>query len=54
MAQFQLGDVEQAHILLQKALIMFPGVLIPLTEKCNVQTDSRITSSPFFKNAQLT
>uniref|UniRef100_A0A069DZE4 Putative transcription factor 25-like protein n=1 Tax=Panstrongylus megistus TaxID=65343 RepID=A0A069DZE4_9HEMI len=54
IAQFQLGDVEQAHILLQKALIMFPGVLLALTEKCNVQTDTRITSSPFFKNAQLT
>lgn len=54
IAQFQLGDVEQAHILLQKALIMFPGVLLPLTEKCNVQTDTRITSSPFFKNAQVT
>ncbi|KAK9500401.1 hypothetical protein O3M35_001675 [Rhynocoris fuscipes] len=54
VAQFQLGDVEKAHTLLQKALLMFPGVLIPLTEKCNVQIDSRISSSPFFKNAQQT
>uniref|UniRef100_A0A1B6CWB0 Transcription factor 25 n=1 Tax=Clastoptera arizonana TaxID=38151 RepID=A0A1B6CWB0_9HEMI len=55
VAHFQLGagnsDVETAHQLLQNALIMFPGVLIPLLDKCNVQTDSRVTSHPFFKQA---
>ena len=37
-----------ANSLLQKALIMFPGVLIPLLDKCSVQPDSRVSSHPFF------
>jgi hypothetical protein len=37
-----------ADNLLQKALIMFPGVLLPLLDKCSVQPDSRVSSHPFF------
>lgn len=51
VAHFQLGEVEAARTQLQKALIQFPGVLIPLTEKCSVQVDSRILSSSFFRDA---
>lgn len=53
VAHFQLGrDIETAHNLLQKALIMFPGVLLPLLDKCSVQADSRVSTHPFFKNAE--
>lgn len=41
-------DLETANTLLQNALIMFPGVLIPLLEKCSVQTDSKVSSHSFF------
>ncbi|XP_075228649.1 nuclear localized protein 1 [Lycorma delicatula] len=53
VAHFQLGrDIELAHNLLQKALIMFPGVLLPLLDKCCVQPDSRVSSHQFFKTAE--
>lgn len=53
MAHFQLGqDVELAHHLLQNALIMFPGVLLPLLSKCGVQADSRVASHAFFSTAE--
>ncbi|PSN57953.1 Transcription factor 25, partial [Blattella germanica] len=48
MAHYQLdaeAESEKKHLandLLQKALIMFPGVLLPLLEKCSVQPDSRL------------
>lgn len=54
MAHYQLdSDPESekrllADELLQKALTMFPGVLLPLLDKCSVQTDSRVSSHPFF------
>lgn len=48
VAKWQKGDVETAHTLLQEALIMFPGVLIPLLEKCSIQTDKRVSSHQFF------
>ncbi|KAG8278754.1 Transcription factor 25 [Homalodisca vitripennis] len=52
VAHFQLGqDVELAHHLLQNALIMFPGVLVPLLTKCGVQPDSRVSSHLFFTTA---
>jgi len=52
VALFQMGNVEAAHQQLQSALIMFPGVLLALTEKCGTQIDSRVSSSPFFNSAQ--
>ncbi|XP_044065550.1 transcription factor 25 [Siniperca chuatsi] len=33
---------------LQNALIMFPGVLIPLLDQCTVQPDATVTSHAFF------
>lgn len=54
MAYFHLDEDPKsekrlvANNLLQKALIMFPGVLIPLLDKCSVQPDSRVSSHPFF------
>nr|CAG4648156.1 EOG090X0BCY [Moina brachiata]SVE93198.1 EOG090X0BCY [Moina brachiata] len=33
---------------LQKALLMFPGVLIPLLDKCSIQADSRVTTHEYF------
>ncbi|XP_069701735.1 ribosome quality control complex subunit TCF25 [Periplaneta americana] len=54
MAYYQLDEEPEAekkiaaNDLLQKALIMFPGVLLPLLDKCSVQPDSRVSSHPFF------
>ena len=54
MAHYQLNEEPEsekrllANELLQKALIMFPGVLLPLLDKCSVQPDSRVSSHPFF------
>ncbi|XP_078106009.1 ribosome quality control complex subunit TCF25 isoform X2 [Sander vitreus] len=38
----------KADQLLQNALIMFPGVLIPLLDLCTVQPDPTVTSHAFF------
>lgn len=48
VAKWQIGDVETAHTLLQEALIMFPGVLLPLLEKCSIQADKRVYENTFF------
>jgi hypothetical protein len=53
VAHFQLGDVEKANDLLQKALIMFPAVLTRLLSKCGTQADSRVTSDPIFNTAEI-
>ncbi|XP_014616085.1 PREDICTED: transcription factor 25 [Polistes canadensis] len=50
LSHFCLGNHETANELLQNALIMFPGVLIPLLEKCSVQTDSKVTAHYFFNS----
>ena len=33
---------------LQKALLMFPGVLLPLLEKCSIQADGRVIKHDYF------
>nr|CAG4646493.1 EOG090X0BCY [Macrothrix elegans] len=33
---------------LYKALMMFPGVLIPLLDKCSIQADTRVTTHEYF------
>ncbi|XP_007549940.1 ribosome quality control complex subunit TCF25 [Poecilia formosa] len=38
----------QADQMLQNALIMFPGVLMPLLDLCTVQPDSTVSSHSFF------
>ncbi|KAL1117365.1 hypothetical protein AAG570_004691 [Ranatra chinensis] len=54
VAHFQLNNVETANTLLQKALVMFPGVLPLLLSKCGTQTDARVSSSTFFSCASET
>ncbi|XP_042222983.1 transcription factor 25-like isoform X2 [Homarus americanus] len=54
----ELGSPEEmrkrADTMIQRALIMFPGVLMPLLDKCNVQPDPVVASHPFFgPTAQL-
>ncbi|XP_069757961.1 ribosome quality control complex subunit TCF25 isoform X2 [Narcine bancroftii] len=40
--------LEQAKHLIQKALIVFPSVLMPLLDKCGVQADQAVLSHNFF------
>lgn len=39
---------QKADVMLQNALIMFPGVLMPLLDQCTVQPDTTVTSHAFF------
>ncbi|OXU28086.1 hypothetical protein TSAR_013885 [Trichomalopsis sarcophagae] len=48
LAYFHLGKQETADELLQNALIMFPGVLNPLLDKCSINTDSKVKFHEFF------
>ncbi|XP_012279535.1 transcription factor 25 [Orussus abietinus] len=48
LSHYYLGEREIADELLQNALIMFPGVLFPLLNKCSVQTDTQVTKHEFF------
>lgn len=41
-------ETSKADGLLQNALLMFPGVLMPLLEKCSVAIDSRVSGHKFF------
>lgn len=50
LAYFCLGHFDTADELLQNALIMFPGVLMPLLDKCSVQPDSKVTAHNFFNS----
>ncbi|XP_071746131.1 ribosome quality control complex subunit TCF25 isoform X2 [Lepeophtheirus salmonis] len=38
---------------LQKALIMFPGILLPLMDKCSIEPDVEISSETFFIDSQI-
>ncbi|XP_072135842.1 ribosome quality control complex subunit TCF25 [Mobula birostris] len=40
--------LERANHLIQKALIVFPSVLMPLLEKCSVQADQAVLAHSFF------
>lgn len=51
VAYFHLEELEKADELLQDSLIMFPGVLIPLLEKCSVAPDAKTLASYFFMDA---
>ncbi|XP_075694683.1 ribosome quality control complex subunit TCF25 [Rhinoderma darwinii] len=46
--QEQGTTYDRASLLIQQALIMFPGVLIPLLDACGVQPDSAVASHSFF------
>lgn len=50
LAHFRLGNKTEADTLLQNALIMFPGVLMLLLEKCSIQTDAKVMSHEFFNS----
>ncbi|XP_023602747.1 transcription factor 25 isoform X2 [Myotis lucifugus] len=39
---------EKASLLVRQALIMFPGVLMPLLECCSVRPDAAVACHPFF------
>lgn len=42
LAHFYLEKQESADKLLQNALIMFPGILIPLLDKCSISPDAKV------------
>ncbi|XP_012321424.2 ribosome quality control complex subunit TCF25 isoform X1 [Aotus nancymaae] len=45
---------EKASLLIQQALTMFPGVLLPLLEYCSVQPDATVSAHHFFgPNAEI-
>ncbi|XP_046411156.1 transcription factor 25 isoform X1 [Neodiprion fabricii] len=50
LASFHLGTGDLADELLQNALTMFPSLLVPLLDKCGVQTDSRVMGHDFFNS----
>ncbi|XP_003703109.1 nuclear localized protein 1 [Megachile rotundata] len=52
-AHFHLGHQTEANELLQNALIMFPGVLLPLLNKCNIQYDETVQTHDFFNSKAL-
>lgn len=41
-------STDEADLMLQDSLIMFPGFLMPLLDKCCVQPDAEVLSSSFF------
>jgi hypothetical protein len=45
-------DLAKADDHLQKALIMFPGVLLPLLDKCSIDAD-KVARHKFWVEAQL-
>lgn len=50
LALFQLSD-PYSNAALQDALLMFPGVLLPLLENCGIQPDSKTQTHSYFLNA---
>lgn len=53
LAHFYLGNQTVANELLQNALIMFPGVLISLLDKCSIQTDEKVRDHHFFNKVAI-
>ncbi|CAK9802529.1 Transcription factor 25 [Anthophora plagiata] len=53
LAHFHLGNRTVASELLQNALIMFPSVLMPLLEKCSIQTDETLRTHDFFNTKAI-
>ncbi|KAK4877302.1 hypothetical protein RN001_009808 [Aquatica leii] len=42
------GDTTKADSLLQEALLMFPGVLVQLLDKCSIQVDNKVSNHSYF------
>ena len=47
------GNFDKADELLQNALILFPGVLIPMMEKCAIESDKAVAGNRHFIDGQL-
>ncbi|XP_050395527.1 transcription factor 25 [Patella vulgata] len=58
LAKFHLAntdeDLEKADELLQKSLMMYPGVLMPMLEKCGITPDLSVTGHTFFQHSAQT
>lgn len=50
LALFHLEEIEKADNMLQNSLLMFPGILTPLLDKCSIQPD-KSASHAFFKSS---
>lgn len=50
LVHYHLGHQQIANELLQNALIMFPGVLVNLLDKCGVATDTRLLGHDHFNS----
>ena len=40
--------MDDVNLQLQKSLIMFPGLLIPMLDKCSIVPDAQVAAHPFF------
>ena len=45
-------DFSMADEMLQTALINFPGVLLPLLDKCSIDAEDKVARHPFFVDSQ--
>ncbi|XP_076622742.1 nuclear localized protein 1 [Colletes latitarsis] len=50
LAHFYTGNQIAANEFLQNALIMYPGVLMALLDKCSIQTDEKVRAHDFFNS----
>ncbi|XP_043248375.1 transcription factor 25 [Colletes gigas] len=50
LAHFYTGNQTAASEFLQNALIMYPGVLMALLDKCSIQTDDKVRAHDFFNS----
>ena len=46
-------DFAKADEFLQAALINFPGVLLPLLDKCSIEADKKVSGHKFFIDSQI-
>ncbi|XP_076764371.1 nuclear localized protein 1 [Xylocopa sonorina] len=53
LAHFHVNNKTAADEHLQNALIMFPGVLFPLLEKCSIQSDETVKAHDFFNSKAI-
>ena len=45
-------DFSMADEMLQTALVNFPGVLLPLLDKCSIDAEDKVARHPFFVDSQ--
>ncbi len=57
LAHFHLAqesaNFDQADAMLQRALIAFPGVLLPLLDKCSIEAPGKVMHHKFFLDADI-